>query len=143
MIIMYNFNLRSQEISYDDNGCRYWKPLESTVSYAPSEIAVILVDVWDNHWAKGAALRCAELAPKIDKVLRKARDAGVFIVHGPSDVIEFYKGSPARKRALDIEITAPDINVDIPDYPMPMPTDEIDGGSDTIDEHPRHTPLWT
>jgi len=31
--------------------------------------------------------------------------------------------------------------VEIPDYPMPV--DESDGGSDTNDEHPQHTPLWS
>lgn len=138
---MVNLKLRSQEISYDENGCRYWKPLENDMSYDPSELAIVIMDMWDDHWAKGAALRCAKLAPKIDKVVRRAREAGVFIVHGPSDTIDFYKDSPARKRALDIDVIAPDVEVDIPDYPMPV--DGSDGGSDTNDEHPVHTPLWT
>ena len=139
--MIYNLNLRSQEIAYDENGCRYWKTLENNVSCDPSEMAIILVDVWDNHWSKGAVIRCAGLVPKIDKVIRKAREAGVFIIHGPSDVIGFYKDSSARKRALDIEIITPDFKAGIHDYPMPV--DDSDGGSDTNDDHVCNTPLWT
>ncbi|MCL2060293.1 MAG: cysteine hydrolase [Oscillospiraceae bacterium] len=138
---MYNFQMRSQELAYDENDCRYWKPVVKNASYAPSELAIVLVDMWDAHWAKGASMRAAELALRVDPVVRRARDDGIFIVHGPSDLMDFYTDSPARKRALDIEIVAPAKPVEIPDYPLA--TDQVGGGSDTRDELAPNTIVWT
>ena len=137
----YNLSFRSHEIAYDKDDCRYWKKVERSESYDPSELAIVLVDAWDKHLSKGATMRCGEIYEKADPVVRKARNDGVFIVHGPSDVISFYNDSPARKRALDIEIVKPAAEVKIPDYTLP--TDESDGGSDTKDEYKPNTRVWT
>src|SRR5665648_304523 len=47
----------------------------------PSETAIIICDMWDQHWCKGAAARVAEMAPSMNNVVSIARDRGVFIVH--------------------------------------------------------------
>ena len=138
---MYNFKLKSQELAYDADGCRYWKPVIKDASFTPPELAIVLVDMWDAHWAKGASRRAAELAERVDPIVRRARDDGIFIVHGPSDLMKFYTDSPARKRALDIDIIQPDANVEIPNYPLP--TDESGGGSDTLDDYAPNTVVWT
>jgi len=63
----------------------------------PSETAIIICDMWDTHWCKGAAARVAEMAPFMNNVVSIARDRGVMIVHAPSDCMAFYKNHPARK----------------------------------------------
>ncbi|MEN6425804.1 MAG: ThuA domain-containing protein [Phycisphaerales bacterium] len=67
----------------------------------PCDTAIIICDMWDRHWCKGATERVAELAPVMNQVVSAARDMGVLIVHAPSDTIEHYKNHPARRRAIE------------------------------------------
>ena len=72
--------------------------------WTPEETAIIICDMWNEHWCKGATARVAEMAPAMNKVLTIARQRGVTIVHAPSDrpCMEFYADSPARKRILAV-----------------------------------------
>ena len=67
--------------------------------WKPSQTAVIICDMWDTHHCKNAADRVAEIAPRMNQVVRSARDRGVFIIHAPSGCMNFYRDHPARKRA--------------------------------------------
>jgi nicotinamidase-related amidase len=62
------------------------------------ETAIIICDMWNKHWCKGATARVAEMATRMNEVLKKARSKNVTIIHAPSDCINTYKDSPARKR---------------------------------------------
>jgi type 1 glutamine amidotransferase/nicotinamidase-related amidase len=64
-----------------------------------SETAVVICDMWDHHWCKGASERVAELAPDMNRVVTAARDKGVLIIHSPSGTIDHYRDHPARQRA--------------------------------------------
>ncbi|MDR3181903.1 MAG: hypothetical protein LBT89_03125, partial [Planctomycetaceae bacterium] len=70
----------------------------------PKETAIVICDMWNQHWCKGATARVAEMAPQMNKVLTAARDKGVTIFHAPSGCMKFYENHPARKRALEIEV---------------------------------------
>ena len=61
-----------------------------------SETAIIICDMWDKHWCKGATSRVAEMAPHMNRVISIAREKGVQIVHAPSDCMQYYKGHPGR-----------------------------------------------
>ncbi|KPL13342.1 MAG: hypothetical protein AMS26_14800 [Bacteroides sp. SM23_62] len=61
------------------------------------ETAIIICDMWDKHWCKGATKRVTEMAPFMNDVISMAREKGVQIVHAPSDCMEYYKDHPARK----------------------------------------------
>ena len=63
----------------------------------PKETAIIICDMWNQHWCKGATARVGEMAPAMNNVLTIARNKGVLIVHAPSDCIKYYKNHPARK----------------------------------------------
>jgi len=65
--------------------------------WTANETAIIICDMWDQHWCKGATERVAEMAPLMNKVVTDARGRGMLIVHAPSDCMEYYKGHPARK----------------------------------------------
>ena len=69
------------------------------LEWNPSDTAIIICDMWDKHWCEGATSRVAELAPVINKVVSKARDRGVLIIHAPSETMSYYKDHPARKHA--------------------------------------------
>ncbi len=48
-------------------GAKEFKSLEHTVSWDPQKIALIVVDMWDDHWCQGAAARVVELAGPMNK----------------------------------------------------------------------------
>src|SRR5439155_1552404 len=122
-------NARWQTVLKDDAGNLL---LSSTVTSEtkldPKQTAVIVCDMWDDHWCKSASARCAELAKKADPVLKACRDRGMTIVHAPSDCMKFYEDHPARKRMLAIK------KVELPkekDVKCPaLPIDDSDGGCD-------------
>jgi nicotinamidase-related amidase/type 1 glutamine amidotransferase len=65
----------------------------------PNQSAIIICDMWNQHWCKGATARVAELAPVMNQVVAAARAKGVFIIHAPSGTIDHYKEHPARLTA--------------------------------------------
>ncbi len=105
--------------------------------WLPSRTAMIVCDMWDLHHCRNAVIREGEMAPRMNQVLEKARQAGVLIIHAPSSCMKPYEGSPARERAR----TAP-AAVRLPDKisewcrQIPAeeqavyPIDQTDGGED-------------
>ncbi|SDS05324.1 hypothetical protein [Actinopolymorpha singaporensis] len=105
------------------------EPVTSTRQVPASRTALVLCDVWDRHWSRGAAERVDLLAPVIDQVARHLRSTGVLIVHAPSETLDSYRGHPARRRILDVPRVEPPSNPAVPEPPLPI--DDSDGGSDT------------
>ena len=75
----FQLNLRSRS---KDRG----KPSVAVTpaSWAPRKTAIIVCDMWDDHWCKSAARRVGEMAGPLNETLKKARDRGAFIIHAPS-----------------------------------------------------------
>jgi nicotinamidase-related amidase len=110
-------------------GSDEWEPVTVTREFPVQATALIICDVWDKHWSRGASERVDAMVPRINEVVSSARRQGVSIIHAPSDTLEFYRDHPARRRVLDVppvELPAP---FDLPDPPLPI--DDSDGGSDT------------
>jgi nicotinamidase-related amidase len=121
--------LRQQRLESDASGYLTWRTFERLESLTPTATALVLCDVWDRHWCRGADERLASMLPRMNMVVRSARDAGLLIVHAPSDTIGFYADSPARKRVL--AAPAVDAPEDQPHDDPPLPIDAADGGCDT------------
>jgi len=121
--------LRSRVLKQDAAGFAHWRTVTSTKSVPASETAIIICDMWDNHWSRGAAERVDQMAPHMNKVLAAARTKGVHIVHAPSDTMDFYAGTPARERILKVSPVEPPPSLEHEDPPLPV--DASDGGSDT------------
>jgi type 1 glutamine amidotransferase/nicotinamidase-related amidase len=101
--------------------------------------AVIICDMWDDHYCRNAARRVAEMAPRMNVVLEKARQHGALIIHCPSGCMNVYKDTPQRKLAQQ----APPIKTKIPiqrwcyldpKHEAPLP---IDDSTPCDDEKPR------
>ena len=107
------------------------------VKWLPAETAVIICDMWDQHWCKGATKRVAELAPRINDFVNNSRSNGVLIVHAPSGVVNYYKNHPARKSVLKA-LQAKNIPKDMGEWckiiegedQSKWPIDQSDGGCD-------------
>ncbi len=131
--------MRTQELRQHDWGGSYWHTQEESGKWRAAETAVIICDVWDKHWSQGATRRVGEMAPRMNIVVQAARSLGVFIIHAPSDTLDFYRDAPARKRMLDAPLVPLPDPKPHPDPPQPI--DSSDGGSDT-GEKPWHK-AWT
>ena len=112
--------------------------VQKKLEWNPSATAIIICDMWNQHWCKGATSRVAELAPRMNEIVSKARDKGVLIVHAPSGTIGFYADHPARKRAQDAPKAAnlpKDISrwcnwINEEEKTIGYPVDHSDGGCD-------------
>ncbi len=102
----------------------------------PKQTAIIICDMWDKHWCKGATARVAEMAPRLNEVLNIARSKGVLIVHAPSDCIDYYKNHPARKTVLKYYNKKYDKLIDNSNVPgekdAVWPIDQSDEGCDDM-----------
>ena len=87
-----SLTLRSRPKSGDDLA-------EKTAAWDAKKTAIIVCDMWDDHWCKSAARRVTELAGPLNEMLKAARAKGIFIIHAPSSVTAFYKDTPQRKLA--------------------------------------------
>src|SRR5204862_5637584 len=75
--------------------------------------------------------------PAMNETVNAARKRGVFIIHSPSETMDFYKDTPQRKRALAAPLAKAD--VEIPRSRKidstkegAFPIDDSDGGCDDI-----------
>ena len=90
-------NLRSrQEVAPETGGFR---AATSPATWKASETAIVICDMWNNHYCRNAARRVAEMAPRMNEVITKARKQGVLIIHSPSGCMDQYEGTPQRKLA--------------------------------------------
>lgn len=104
-------------------------------SLVPAETAIVICDMWNQHWCKSATRRCGEIAQQMAPLIDQARAAGVTIVHAPSDTLKFYKDHPARKRALELKLVEPPVPIKgwchlDEAHEGKLPIDDSDGGCD-------------
>jgi nicotinamidase-related amidase len=123
-----------------------WTDATVAQSFPTGDTAIIITDMWDKHWCRGATLRVAEIARKMEPLLQKARASGLLVIHAPSDTMSFYANTPGRRLAEDAPHFAPPEELVVHDPPLPI--DDTDGGCDTPGdkEHrawSRETPLLT
>jgi nicotinamidase-related amidase len=79
-------------------GSKQFKPVERAVEWDVAKTAIIVCDMWDDHFCKSAAQRVGVMAPRMNAVLTAARDHGVQIIHAPSGTMYIYAGTPHRRR---------------------------------------------
>src|SRR5262245_61369068 len=72
----------------EDGGC---KVVEKKAEWGPKKTALLICDMWDDHWCQSAAKRVVEMAGPLNEVVKTARSKGVFVIHAPSSVTAFYK----------------------------------------------------
>jgi nicotinamidase-related amidase len=123
-------NLRTRVEAFKGSG--QWEEVRIERSLPIPKTGILICDMWDNHWCKGAAQRVNVLAQKMAPLIDEARERGVQIIHSPSDVMAFYADSPWRQRILKIPRVQPPPNLDLDDPPLPI--DDSDGGCDTDDK---------
>lgn len=86
-------------VSHGEGG---FKEVLETETWRSDQTALIIIDMWDKHWCPQTTKRVTELAPYMNEVIKIAREKGIFIIHAPSDVTDFYTDHPARRRAQKV-----------------------------------------
>jgi nicotinamidase-related amidase len=77
----------------DSENVRHW-------DWDPARVAVVVCDMWEAHHCVSALRRVAEMGPRMNEVLTRLRTEGALIVHAPADCMDFYRDTPARRRAM-------------------------------------------
>ncbi len=123
--------MRSQVLEKNDKGYKVWRVIEKPKVVKGEETAIIITDMWDRHWSRAMNERVAALAPKMNELIKKARAAGVIIIHCPSDCTDFYANDQARIMTVEMPQAPPPPEIKHGNPPQPI--DASDGGSDTDD----------
>jgi nicotinamidase-related amidase len=123
----FRLPLRTQVQAF--KGSNLWQAARLEHDFATRQTAILICDMWDNHWCAGAAQRVVGLARRMDPVLEAGRAAGILIIHAPSDTMEFYKDYPQRRRMLDIPPVSPPAGLSLTSPALPI--DDSDRGCDT------------
>ncbi len=146
LLVVFTFLLHSSTIMAEDLQVQlrslrgsYDKPERpvQTESWKLQETAVIVCDVWDLHHCLNAVRRLEEFAPRLDVVLKTARQKGATIIHSPSDCMPAYADHLARRRAQAVPVAAK-LPHDIKSWCSKIPAEELaiypidqsDGGED-------------
>jgi nicotinamidase-related amidase/type 1 glutamine amidotransferase len=132
----FALTLRSRVPSAVEKGA--YEVVTKQVTWDPKQTAVIVCDMWDSHHSLNAVRRVQEIAPRMNRVLEKARSMGALIIHAPSSCMAPYKDHPARKRAqaapkaanLPAGIAAWCHKIPAEEQGI-YPLDQTDGGCDT------------
>lgn len=88
---------------------------QRVAQWSPKKTALIICDMWDDHWCRSASRRVGELAGPLNATVEAARSRGVFVIHAPSTCTGFYENSPQRLRAKRAKFSA---------APIPLATSE-------------------
>lgn len=118
--------LRTQ--SMQKTGRLRWDVNEQMTTWKNAETAMMVVDMWNQHWCPSATHRVGGIAVRINQTITAARDAGIFIIHAPSDCSSYYADYKAREWVMALpNATIPKPKPhNNPDYPI----DASDQGCD-------------
>jgi hypothetical protein len=123
------FPFRRYYLLDDANGHNVWREEVVRRTIPANQIAIIVCDMWDAHWSRGASEREEAMVPRMNEVLKTARAKGIHIIHAPSETMNAYADTPARRRMRAAPYIAPPTEGER--QAPPLPIDDSDGGSDT------------
>jgi nicotinamidase-related amidase len=128
-------HLNLRRMACNDRQTNEWKSVETSAMWDMTRTAVVICDMWDKHWCKGATARVAEMAPRMNAVINDLRRRGALIIHCPSDTMKFYVDAPGRKLAQAAPKVTPKTPLKgwcglDPQREAALPIDDSDGGCD-------------
>ncbi len=130
--------LRSRVEAFKGSG--EWDEVTIQKEFPVADTAILICDMWDNHWCRGATRRCQAIAKTMAPVIHAARIKGVQIVHCPSETMSFYADWPQRRRMMLAPRVPLPKPLPLPDHPLPI--DASDGGCD-CDPPDKSYAAWT
>ncbi len=116
-------------------GSGEYQERSTVVDWNVAETAIIICDMWDDHYCRCAKQRVNAMAPRVNQVITAARSHGVQIIHAPSGTMKTYQDTEFRKRMMQ----APQVEPPVPIQPWcyldpkkegALPIDDTDKGCD-------------
>jgi hypothetical protein len=123
-----NLQLHLRSRAETPPGSGQWQEISRLQELPAREAAILICDMWDQHWCRSASRRCDAIAHRMAPVIEAARARGVTIIHAPSDCMQFYQDTPQRRRMLDLAPVEPPEPRAIEEPPLPI--DDSDNGCD-------------
>jgi nicotinamidase-related amidase len=144
--VVQKMKISVQKMAPSDEETGAYIRVNEIQEWNPKETAIVICDMWNEHWCNGATERVTEMAPFMNNVVSIAREKGILIVHAPSDCMDYYKNHPARKlgQKYKSKKTAGLISENKLDSEKDAvwPIDQSDGGCDCSPECKQGSP-WT
>jgi nicotinamidase-related amidase len=113
-------------------GSNEWEEVYFQKDILMTKTAMLICDVRDKHWCAGASQRVDALVVHMAPLIDEARACGIQIIHAPSGVMDFYRGTEQRQRVISAPKVEPPPNLNLSDPPLPI--DDSNGGCDTPDK---------
>ena len=107
-------------------------PREESMPFDARKSALILCDMWDRHWCRGANERLVPIIERARPLLEAARGKRMVVIHAPSETMEFYRQAPQRLAAQAVPKSEPPAPLALAEPPLPI--DSAGGGCDTGDK---------
>ena len=85
--------------------------IREALQWWADQTAIIICDMWDDHYCLNAVSRLQEMIPQMNQVTRRAREHGVKIIHAPSSTMDFYAGAPQRERMIEAPAITPPVPI--------------------------------
>lgn len=129
------FTFLARERTADPDNAERERLTHRPIRWQADKTAVVICDMWDQHWCQGATRRVGEIAERMNAFAQAARERGALIIHCPSNCMESYADTPQRKLAQQ----APVVETKIPlsrwcyldqEHEAPLPIDDSNGGCD-------------
>ena len=76
------------------------RAVEEMIAWRADETALIICDMWDDHYCRNSARRVVEMIPRLNRTVAPARARGVHIIHAPSSTMDFYEDTAQRRRMI-------------------------------------------
>ena len=110
--------------------------VEAELLWRPTETAIIICDMWDDHYCLSSVSRLEAMIPYMNLVTADARDRGVTIIHAPSATMDFYAETPQRQRMIEAPHAEPPVPIESWCYlnPKSEPPLPIDDGTEPCDD---------
>src|SRR5262249_32790337 len=97
-----------------------WREVTFEEAFPVNATAIIVCDMWDNHWCTAAARRVDSLARTMSPVVDESRNCGILIIHAPSDTMKFYSDYPQRRLMIQLARVDPPNDLNLSDPPLPF-----------------------
>ena len=103
--------LRARSRAEEPPGSGTIRVREEILRWNAAQTAIIICDMWDNHYCRNAASRVTAMAPRMNQVVKGARRRSVTIIHAPSGTMDVYAGMPQRLRLSEIRRVTPPVPI--------------------------------
>ena len=86
-------------------------PQTLELAWRAAETAIIVCDMWDDHYCRSSVRRLEAMVPRMNQTLAAARRLGVHVIHAPSGTMDFYAAYPHRRRMQSVPYAKPPVEI--------------------------------